>query len=146
MQSDMLTTEDERGIVAVILGYATGIDMRDWTLFRGCFTDDVRADYGPFGVWTDADAFTASMRDMHADMGHTLHRMSNIVAGATADGARARTYVDAVLTGAGRDGGSIQAVGFYEDELRRGRDGVGQGWRISRRLFTLVRQTALPAG
>ena len=34
-------------ITDVLVRYATGIDTRNWPLFRTCFTDDVQADYGP---------------------------------------------------------------------------------------------------
>ena len=30
----------------MLVRYATGIDRRDWVLFRSCFTDDCEADYG----------------------------------------------------------------------------------------------------
>ena len=40
-----------RGDIAeVLVRYATGIDRRDWTLFRTCFTDDCDADYGDIGT------------------------------------------------------------------------------------------------
>lgn len=133
-----LSAEDERAIASVILRYATGIDRRDWVLFRTCFTEDVRADYGAFGMWDDAAALTGSMAQMHAAMGHTLHRIGNIVAEPDGDGARARSYVDAVLCLGGPDDATHRAIGFYEDGLVR----TGDGWRIRTRRFTLVRSDA----
>lgn len=42
---------DIEQITAVLVRYATGIDSRDWNLFRTCFTEDCRLDYGPLGSW-----------------------------------------------------------------------------------------------
>jgi hypothetical protein len=57
--------------------YATGIDRRDWDLFRTCFTDDCVADYGDIGVWHGTDEITAWMDQAHQGAGHTLHRITN---------------------------------------------------------------------
>ena len=48
-------------VAEVLVRYATGIDRRDWTLFRSCFTADCDIDYGDIGVWHGADAITAYM-------------------------------------------------------------------------------------
>ncbi len=50
-----LDTRTRLDIADVLVRYATGIDRRDWTLFRSCFTDDCVADYGDIGVWHGAD-------------------------------------------------------------------------------------------
>jgi len=49
---DFVTVDrDVRADVAdVLVRYATGIDQRDWALFRTCFTEDCEADYGGIGV------------------------------------------------------------------------------------------------
>jgi SnoaL-like domain len=130
-----LTTEDERQIAAVIVRYGTGIDTRNWTLFRSCFADDVKADYGPFGTWSSADDITTSMEAMHAEVGPTLHRMTNVVAAMTETGATARTYVDAVLMPIAPDGDIHQACGVYDDNLVH----TDIGWKIQQRIFTVVR-------
>jgi uncharacterized protein (TIGR02246 family) len=128
------TFEDEAAIAAVLVRYATGIDRRDWELFRTCFAERCDLVYEGAGTWTSAEEITAFMAESHAGMGHTLHRLSNIdveVDGATAV---ARTYVDALLLAPdGRSG--INPVGFYDDELALD-DGQ---WRIVRRRFTQVR-------
>ena len=40
-------------ISAVLVRYATAIDSRDWELFRSCFTEDCRFDYGVIGIWSN---------------------------------------------------------------------------------------------
>src|SRR5271168_2229310 len=94
----MLSLEDERQIAAVLTRYATGIDSRDWALLGSCFTDDARGDYGAFGQFDSGQAIVDFMKPAHAAMGLTLHRRSNMVVSGDGDRAKARTYVDAVLT------------------------------------------------
>ena len=65
-------------IAEVLVRYATGINRRDWALFRTCFTEGVRAEYGDAGTWESVDEITEFMTNAHADMGHTLHQLSNI--------------------------------------------------------------------
>jgi 3-phenylpropionate/cinnamic acid dioxygenase small subunit len=118
----------------VLVRYATGIDRRDWTALRSCFTDDCHADYGDTGEWHSGDEITEWMRVIHEQCGHTMHRLTNIVI--EPDGlerATARSYVDAIVMGPD-DVNGAHAVGYYDDELVQ-TDGE---WRIARRRFTSV--------
>ena len=63
----------------MLLRYATGVDQRDWELFRTCFTDDCDADYGSIGHWHSGDEITEWMRVAHEPAGHTMHRITNVV-------------------------------------------------------------------
>jgi 3-phenylpropionate/cinnamic acid dioxygenase small subunit len=120
-------------VTDVLVAYATGIDRRDWDLFRRCFTDDCEADYGDIGVWHGADEITEWMRRTHEPCGPTLHRITNAAVAADGGSVTARCYVDALIllpdgvTGA-------RAAGFYDDVLVA----TGGGWRIARRRFTPV--------
>lgn len=129
---------DRDDIVDVLVRYATGIDRRDWPLFRTVFTEDCVLDYGEIGAWSGVDAVTEFMEQTHAMAGHTLHRMSNHAITVDGDTAAARTYVDALILAQDNNSG-VNAVGFYDDELVR----TGDGWRISRRRFTSVRVVAV---
>jgi 3-phenylpropionate/cinnamic acid dioxygenase small subunit len=120
-------------IADVLVRYATGIDRRDWDLFRQCFTIDCVADYGDIGVWHGADEITAWMDAAHQGAGYTLHRISNQAVVASEGGATARCYVDAIVMGADNLAG-VRAVGFYDDELIH----TDRGWQIHRRRFTSV--------
>lgn len=120
-------------IADVLVRYATGIDQRDWGLFRTCFTDDCVADYGDIGRWHGTDEITTWMEQAHAAAGHTLHRITNIVVTPDPAGARARCYVDAIVM-APDDRTGIRAVGLYDDELTR----TERGWQIQHRHFTSV--------
>lgn len=127
--------EDERAIVAVLTRYATGIDQRDWTLFRSCFSDDFEADYGSFGRWRGPREITDYMRDAHREVGPTLHRLTNFCVEDDGEQVRARSYVDALLMPVQPGGPVHRGIGWYDDRLVRTSD----GWKIARRRFIAVR-------
>ncbi len=59
-------------VTEVLVHHATGIDVRDFTLFRTCFADQVDIGYrAGFGSWTTGDEITAAMEAMREDLGHT---------------------------------------------------------------------------
>ncbi|MFZ0906725.1 MAG: nuclear transport factor 2 family protein [Mycobacterium sp.] len=130
--------QDREDVADALLRYATGIDRRDWTLFRSIFTEDCELDYGEVGTWKGADAVTEFMQQAHALAGHTMHRLTNQVITVDGDSAQARTYVDALIMLADNNSG-VNAAGFYDDELVR----TEQGWQIARRRFTQVRVAAI---
>ncbi|MDT5336696.1 MAG: hypothetical protein QOD90_2201 [Mycobacterium sp.] len=137
----MTEREDRQDISDVLLRYATGIDRRDWTLFRTAFVDDCELDYGEIGAWHGIDAVTDFMETSHAAAGHTMHRLTNQVIAVDGDRAQARTYVDGlIMFGDGNSG--VNAVGFYDDDVIR----TAIGWRIARRRFTPVRVTTVGDG
>jgi 3-phenylpropionate/cinnamic acid dioxygenase small subunit len=130
----MTEREDRQDIADVLLRYATGIDRRDWPLFRTVFTYDCELDYGEVGSWKGVDAVTEFMQQAHAMAGHTMHRLTNQVITVDGDAAQARTYVDALIM-LGDNTSGVNAAGFYDDEMVR----TERGWQIVRRRFTQVR-------
>ncbi|MFV8318480.1 nuclear transport factor 2 family protein [Mycobacterium sp. 23] len=125
---------DRDDISDLLVRYATGIDRRDWSLFRTVFTEDCQLDYGEIGAWSGVDAVTDFMEKVHAMAGHTLHRLTNQAIDVNGDNAVARTYVDALIMAADNKSG-VNGIGFYDDEMVR----TQQGWQIARRRFTPVR-------
>jgi 3-phenylpropionate/cinnamic acid dioxygenase small subunit len=126
--------QDRQDISEVLLRYATGIDRRDWPLFRTVFTDDCELNYGEVGSWHGVDAITEFMQQAHEMASHTMHRLTNQVITVDGDTAQSRTYVDAlIMLGEGNSG--VNAAGFYDDELIR----TENGWRVARREFVQVR-------
>lgn len=132
----VLAMSDREDITEVLVRYATGIDRRDWPLFRTVFTDDCVLDYGEIGTWNGVDAVTEFMDQSHAMAGHTMHRLSNHAIAVDGDTATARTYIDGLIMAQDNNSG-VNAIGFYDDELVR----TPAGWRIARRRFTAVRIT-----
>jgi 3-phenylpropionate/cinnamic acid dioxygenase small subunit len=126
--------EDRQDISEVLLRYATGIDRRDWPLFRTVFTDDCELNYGEVGSWRGVDAITEFMEQAHAMASHTMHRLTNQVITVDGDKAQSRTYVDALIM-VGDSNSGVNAAGFYDDDLVRTAD----GWRVARRDFIQVR-------
>jgi 3-phenylpropionate/cinnamic acid dioxygenase small subunit len=132
----MTIDADKSEIVEVLIRYATGIDRRDWSLFRTVWTDDVQADYEQVGQFTNADTLTDIMRAIHDPMGSTYHRISNIAINVNGDQAVVRSYFHAVLMLSPGDSKNwFDAIGHYDDELSKT---VG-GWRISRRTVHTAR-------
>lgn len=127
---------DKAQISDVLIRYATGIDERDWALFRTCWTDDVEVDYGDLGLFSGADAITEIMTNVHDAMGPTYHRMTNFVIDVDGDHASVRSYVHAVLMLRPDDATNwIDAIGHYDDEFVRTAD----GWKIGRRKSCTAR-------
>ncbi len=107
----MSEREDCQDIADVLTRYATGIDRRDWPLFRTVFTDDCELDYGELGAWKGVDAVTDFMDKTHALAGHTLHRLTNHMITVDGDGAQARAYVDALIMLADNKSG-VNGIGY----------------------------------
>jgi 3-phenylpropionate/cinnamic acid dioxygenase small subunit len=137
----MTDREDRQDISDVLVRYGTGIDSRDWPLFRTVFTDDCELDYGEIGTWHGVDAVVEFMVAAHDMAGHTLHRITNQAATVDGDTATARAYVDALIMSQDNSSG-VNAAGFYDDELVR----TDSGWRIKRRRFTTVIVRTVSAG
>jgi 3-phenylpropionate/cinnamic acid dioxygenase small subunit len=121
-------------VAEVLVRYATGIDTRDWTLFRTCFADDCQLDYGAHGVWNDPDAFTEYFEKVHAPYGHSLHRITNHAVRFNSEGVTARSYFDAIVMFADNKQVQARAAGYYDDDLTR----TDQGWKIANRKVVLV--------
>ena len=133
MNTPTIDREVRQDVAELLVRYATGIDHRDWALFRSCFTDDCEADYGDIGAWHGGDAITRWMEEVHAACGHTLHRITNQAVTPRGEGVSARSYVDAIVMAADNRSGT-RAIGYYDDELVRRDD----GWKIAQRRFTMV--------
>jgi len=134
----MLSSEDRNAIVDVIYRYATGIDEKDWTLFRTCWTDAAATDYGDIGSWSTGDEITTFMEEVHAPCADSLHRVTNPVVWEDDGVLRSRSYVDAVLLFRRQ---AMHAMGRYEDEWEEV-DGV---WRIkARRYLSTYQRFGLP--
>jgi 3-phenylpropionate/cinnamic acid dioxygenase small subunit len=128
-------------VAEVLVRYATGIDRKDWLLFRTCFTDDCHADHGDIGVWDGVDAITDYMTRTHPDDVRSLHRITNVEVTREGDGVAARSYVDVIFVVADT-GSGMHAAGTYDDELVR----TGHGWKIARRRFTGVHMAPIGRG
>jgi hypothetical protein len=118
--------EDGR-IRDTVLRYARGVDERDWTLFRSCFTDPVEIDLsswnGQPAAWLPADSFVAGVRAGLSGFDATQHINANHLVTRHGDEARCTSDFQAshVL-----DGQRCTLGGWYERNLVR----TGTGWKI----------------
>jgi 3alpha(or 20beta)-hydroxysteroid dehydrogenase len=118
---------DRAAISDTKLNYATGIDRRDWALYRSIFADTVEIDFSTWsGLKTSmtADDWVASVRDTLACFDATQHTMINHVISLDGDTAQLVTQMSA----AHYFEGELQILaGFYTNRLRRS----GQCWKIT---------------
>jgi hypothetical protein len=137
---------DRAEISDVQLRYATGVDSRDWALFRSCFADEIEGDFSSvFGtppVRLGADEFVATIAPVMSALTATQHMMTNLVITFDdADHATVVAYVRAIHHNADTPGGTEQTVyGYYTNAFVRTAD----GWRMSKVKLTSRIQTGNP--
>lgn len=134
MTSLALTIEDEFAIAAVLNRYAAAADQRDRASLESCFTAGVSASYGPqIGDFDDRAGLIDGLMSMLGGCGATLHFITNVIAAGGTDGAKVRSYTQAIVHIAGLDA-PIRTAGIYEDHFVK-EDGT---WRIDRRKYLPV--------
>lgn len=129
-----LTAEDliaRAEISDVVNRYATGIDRRDWVLFRSCFSDQIDLD---FTTWSGGEPRRSSAEDWVAGVASglsgfdaTQHVSSNHVHTINGDQATCVSYMMALHYLIDDGQRRMQSIGgFYTNRLSRSSD----GWRI----------------
>jgi hypothetical protein len=122
---------DRQAVSDVVIRYATGVDMRDWSAFRSCFCDEVEID---FSSWSGAPARTlpaddwvTGVRAGLSGFDATQHISANRSIEIEGDRASCVSYVQAnhVLQSDG-EGGSFRIGGYYTNHLVR----TDAGWKI----------------
>jgi len=122
---------EHENICRVLTNYATGIDRRNWDLFRSCFTEECKIDYGDHGAWAAADDITLFMKKSHS--APSMHRLSNFETEINGKKAWARSYVDALVYAPG-SWIAVHSIGYYDDQLVLS----SSGWKITQRTYTSV--------
>jgi len=133
---------DRAEISEVQLRYATGLDSRDWPLFRSCFTDEIETDFtSVFGGEprkVSADRWTEAARRTLSGLTATQHMITNHVITVAGDNATCVAYVQARHFLPNASGDSMQTMfGYYTNRFVR----TPVGWRISACKLTLSWQT-----
>jgi len=136
-----LTTQillDRAEISDVFHRYATGVDTRDWALFRSCFTDDVEADFTsiwPGLVIRGADEWVARAEGLVTGLDATQHIITNHTHDIQGDTAKSTSYLHAQHVYK-NDMGSDQNVlaGYYKYDMVRTPD----GWKIKKYSLTIT--------
>ena len=118
---------DRARISDTLLNYATGVDRRDWALYRSIFADEVEFD---FETWSGepptlirADDWVASVRETLAPFDATAHTITNHVITLDGDSATITGHMVALHY---LEGETQELGGFYTDRMVR----AGEDWKI----------------
>ncbi len=133
---------DRAEISDVQLRYATGLDSRDWPLFRSCFADEIETDFTSIFGGTprkvSADKWTEAARRTLSGLAATQHMITNHVITVDGDNATCVAYVQARHYLPNDTGDSTQNMfGYYTNRFVRTRD----GWKIRACKLSLSWQT-----
>jgi hypothetical protein len=130
---------DRRAISEVQIRYATGVDMRDWALYRSCFADEIEVDFssavGTTPQRMKADDWVEYARRTINGLKATQHMITNHVITLNGDEATCVAYVQARHHLPNDTGGSDQVMyGYYTNRFVR----TGQGWKIQSCKLTVT--------
>jgi 3-phenylpropionate/cinnamic acid dioxygenase small subunit len=135
---------DRAEISDLQLRYATGLDSRDWPLFRSCFTDEIETDFtSVFGGEprkVSADRWTEAARRSLSGLQATQHMITNhvITVANDSDNATCIAYVQARHYLSNDTGDHTQNMfGYYTNRFVR----TPAGWKIRACKLTLTWQT-----
>ena len=115
----------------VVNQYATGIDRRDWPLYRACFADEIELDFSSWNgaepMRMKADDWVEGVKSTLSGFDATQHVSTNHVHEIAGNEATCVSYMMAlhhIVEDAER---KMQAIGgYYTNKLRLGPN----GWRI----------------
>ncbi len=130
---------DRAAISDVQLRYATGLDTRNWALFRSCFTDEIDADFtsifGGVPRKVSADRWAEAARRSLSGLAATQHMITNHVITVDGDEALCVAYVQAQHYLPNDKGdGTLTMGGYYTNRFAR----TPQGWKIRACKLTLT--------
>lgn len=133
---------DRAEISDVQLRYATGLDSRDWALFRSCFTDEIDTDFSSiFGGAprrVNADKWAASAKQTLGGLKATQHMITNHVITVNGDEAVCIAYVQARHFLPNDTGDNTQNMfGYYTNRFVR----TPAGWKIRACKLTVTWNT-----
>ena len=130
---------DRAAISDVQLRYATGVDTRDWPLFRSCFTDEIETESSSVGgsppQRIKTDDWVERVRRTIDGLQATQHMITNQVITLNGDEATCVAYVQARHHLPNENSGSDQVMyGYYTNRFVR----TAKGWKIRTRKLTVL--------
>lgn len=131
--------DDRSAILETIYCYATGVDTRDWALYRSIFTDEVEVD---FSSWDGspprrirADDWVAGVKPLFTGLDATQHSMTNPRVVLEGDRATAILYMQAAHFLQNQEGDPEFTIGgYYTDRLVR----TPAGWKLCAVKLTVL--------
>lgn len=138
-ETDLAWLVDRTRIVETVYRYATGIDRRDWDLYRSVFADEVTMDFSSWNgrpaVTMPADEWVAGVVPLFEGLDATQHVLTQPTVEIDGDRATCTVYMSAehfLWNDRGDDWHSLG--GWYTDTLVRTAD----GWRIDGVTLTVL--------
>ena len=139
MSNELEKLIDENAIREVVIQYATGIDMRNWELYRACFTDTVEID---FSSWSGGesqimpgDTWANNVRMGLSGFTSTQHISTNHVITIDEHDAKCVSYMQAKHFFPNDQGDNSYTLGgYYTNTLIK----TEQGWKISKCQLTVT--------
>jgi 3-phenylpropionate/cinnamic acid dioxygenase small subunit len=129
-----VSAEDKLAVAECVYRYATGVDTRDWAMYRSLFADEVEIDFSSYDpgllpVTVAADDWVAGMKPLFGGLAVTQHMMSNPLVELEGDSAQITMYVRAHHVFEPEDPESYYTVGgYYRNRLVRERG----NWKLVR--------------
>ena len=123
---------DRQEIADLCARYTFGLDSRDWSLVRSCFTD-TPVFVHPGGRVEGVEGIVERARGALEQLDASQHLLGNVVVEVGDDRTTARciSYFQAQHVRAGTPGGDTYLIaGSYTDTLVR----TAQGWKIAERV------------
>jgi hypothetical protein len=133
---------DRIAIVETVYRYASGLDRRDWSLYRSIFTGMIDVDFtaylgGGKPVSITVDEWIASIMNLFEGLDATQHVMSNPQVSIAGNRATCVMYMQAEHLLNGDCGQRWYTIGgYYTDTLDR----TANGWKISKVVLTVLWQ------
>ncbi len=138
---------DRADISDIVYAYATGLDRREWTLFRSIFTDTIDMDFESVGLRAarvDADAWVEDAKRLFAGFAATQHTSTNHVHDVRGDAATCTSNMQATHFVAREAGDGLEngadcwtIGGYYLNELVR----EDQSWKLAKVTLNVTWQT-----
>ncbi len=139
--------EDKLLVTETTYRYATGIDTRNWELYRSIFADEVSIDFSSYNPARPAstmaaDQWVAGLRPLFTGLAATQHSMTNPLVSLDGDRAEITMYMQAHHVHDAENPDSWYTIGgYYTDTLKRS-DG---GWLIDSVALTVTWRSGDPA-
>ncbi len=120
-----MVSADKLAVAETVYRYATGVDRRDWALYRSLFTDTVTIDFSSFDPnlrprVMSADDWVAGLVPLFTGLAATQHSMTNPLTTVDGDAATVTMYMQAHHVYDPDDPASWYTVGgYYDDALVR---------------------------
>jgi SnoaL-like domain len=142
-----MDSADTLAVAETVYRYATGVDRRDWALYRSLFTETLTIDFSSFDPdlpprTMRADDWVAGVVPLFTGLAATQHSMTNPLVIVDGDAARITMYVQAHHVYDPHDPASWYTVGgYYDDTLVR----VEGRWLLSGVRLTVTWRAGDPA-